>query len=158
MGPRSESRAPQGTKLFTDGIYDGLFYRPTVLADSGPGPAAYDNEVFGPVALVTRFSTVDEAVELMAADSEYGLALGIMTADIATGLIATGLQIAELIPTGTAHINRQTLSGDAHAPLIGMRQSGNSSPLRQCRGERVHGYTLDTVHATVPSSIPDRTC
>jgi acyl-CoA reductase-like NAD-dependent aldehyde dehydrogenase len=89
-----KSRAPQGTKLFTDGIYDGLFYRPTVLADAGPGPAAYDNEVFGPVALVTRFSTVDEAVELMAADSEYGLALGIMTADI-----ATGFQIAEPIPT-----------------------------------------------------------
>src|ERR1700736_3485307 len=58
-------------------------------------------------ACVTRFSTLDEAVKL-ACDTEYGLALGIFTADV-----ATGLALAERIPTGTAHINDQTLRDDA---------------------------------------------
>jgi NAD-dependent aldehyde dehydrogenases len=92
-----------------------------VLAGAGPGIPAYDQEVFGPVACVTRFSTLDEAVEL-ASDTEYGLALGIFTADV-----ATGLALAERIPTGTAHINDQTLRDDAHVPFGGVRNSGNSS-------------------------------
>src|SRR4029078_2430449 len=88
-----------GAKLLTGGTYEGLFYRPTVLADAGPGIPAYDQEVVRPGACVTRFSTLDEAVEL-ASDTEYGLALGIFPADV-----ATGLALAERIPTGTAHIN-----------------------------------------------------
>jgi len=51
-----------GAKLLTGGTYEGLFYRPTVLADAGPGVPAYDKEVFGPVACITHFSTLDEAV------------------------------------------------------------------------------------------------
>ena len=46
-------------RLLAGGTYEGLFYRPTVLADAGPGIPAYDQEVFGPVACVTRFSTLD---------------------------------------------------------------------------------------------------
>jgi hypothetical protein len=102
-----------GAKLLTAGTYEGLFYRPTVLADTGPGIPDYDQEVFGPVACVTRFSTLDEALEL-APDTEYVLALGISTTDV-----ATGLALAERIPTGTAHINDQMLRDDAHVPSAG---------------------------------------
>jgi hypothetical protein len=73
-----------GADLLTDGSYDDLFYRPTVLANAGPGVPAYDNEAFDPVAAVTSFAAVDEAAKL-AADSEFGLTLGILTADVATG-------------------------------------------------------------------------
>ena len=135
-----------GAKLLTGGTYEGLFYRPTVLADAGPGIPAYDQEVFGPVACVTRFSTLDEAVEL-ASDTEYGLALGIFTADV-----ATGLALAERIPTGTAHINDQTLRDDAHVPFGGVRNSGNSSRFGTAAAN-IEAYT-DTRWITVQPTPP----
>lgn len=101
--------------------YDGLFYRPAVLTGAGPGTPAYDNEAFGPVAPVISFATPGEAVDL-AADSEYGLDLSIMTAGI-----GAGLQMALRIPTGTAHINDQTVQDEANAPFGGMRHPGNSA-------------------------------
>jgi benzaldehyde dehydrogenase (NAD) len=136
-----------GATLRTGGTYDGLFYRPTVLAGAGPGVPAYDNEVFGPVASVIRFTTLDEAVDL-ASDSEYGLDLAIMTADI-----ATGLQMVERIPTGTAHINDQTVNDDAHAPFGGMRHSGNSARFGGAAAN-IEAYT-DTRWITAHSTVPD---
>jgi benzaldehyde dehydrogenase (NAD) len=135
-----------GAKLLTGGTYEGLFYRPTVLADAGPGIPAYEQEVFGPVACVTRFSTLDEAVEL-ASDTEYGLALGIFTADV-----ATGLALAERIPTGTAHINDQTLRDDAHVPFGGMGNSGNASRFGSAAAN-IEAYT-DTRWITAQPTPP----
>jgi benzaldehyde dehydrogenase (NAD) len=136
-----------GATLRAGGTYDGLFYRPTVLTGAGPGVPAYDNEVFGPVAPVTWFATLDEAVDL-ASDSEYGLDLAIMTADI-----GTGLQLADRIPTGTAHINDQTVNDDAHAPFGGMRQSGNSARFGGAAAN-IEAYT-DTRWITAHPTVPD---
>ncbi|MEU3187285.1 aldehyde dehydrogenase family protein [Streptomyces sp. NPDC006923] len=135
-----------GAKPLTGGTYQGLFYRPTVLADTGPGAPAYDAEVFGPVASVTRFSTADEAVEL-ASDSPYGLALSILTADV-----TAGLEMAAAIPTGLAHINDQTIADDAHAPFGGLGESGNASRFGG-PAANIEAYT-DTRWITVHSAIP----
>lgn len=115
------SSVAAGARLAAGGSYRELFYRPTVLADAGPSIPAYDQEVFGPVAPVTRFATLDDAVRL-ASDSEYGLALGILTADV-----ARGLALAERIPTGIAHINDQTINDGAHVPFGGVLASGTGS-------------------------------
>ncbi|MGH3933956.1 MAG: aldehyde dehydrogenase family protein [Pseudonocardiaceae bacterium] len=112
------SSVAAGARLAAGGTYRDLFYRPTVLAEAGPSVPAYDQEVFGPVAPVTRFTTVDDAVRL-AAGSEYGLSLGILTADV-----ARGMALAERIPTGMAHINDQTLNDGAHVPFGGVLASG----------------------------------
>ena len=53
---------------------------------------AYASEVFGPVAPVLRFTHAEEAAKL-AADSEYGLSLGILTRDV-----MRGLELARQIP------------------------------------------------------------
>jgi benzaldehyde dehydrogenase (NAD) len=110
-----------GARLAAGGSYQDLFYRPTVLADAGPSIPAYDQEVFGPVAPVTRFATLDDAVKL-ASDSEYGLSLGILTSDV-----VRGLALAERIPTGIAHINDQTINDEAHVPFGGVLASGTGS-------------------------------
>jgi benzaldehyde dehydrogenase (NAD) len=115
------SSVAAGARLAAGGSYRELFYRPTVLADAGPSIPAYDQEVFGPVAPVTRFATLDDAVKL-ASDSEYGMSLGILTADV-----ARGLALAERIPTGIAHINDQTIDDEAHVPFGGLRASGTGS-------------------------------
>ena len=82
-----------GATVRTGGTFEGLFYRPTVLADVSVDAPAYQEEIFGPVAPVTPFSSLDEVVEL-AAGTEYGLSLGILTRDV-----YAGLQLAERIPS-----------------------------------------------------------
>ena len=146
-GPGQVLIAVQAATLRTGGTYDGLFYRPTVLTGAGPGTPAYDNEVFGPVAPVIRFATPGEAVDL-ASDSEYGLDLSIMTADI-----SAGLQMALRIPTGTAHINDQTVQDEANAPFGGMRHSGNSARFGGAAAN-IEAYT-DTRWITARSTVPD---
>src|SRR5262249_46302908 len=110
-----------GAKLAAGGTYEGLFYKPTVLADVATSMPAYANEVFGPVAPVVRFSHVDEVAKL-AADSEYGLSLGILTKDV-----MRGLDLARKIPTGIVHINDQTVDDSPNTPFGGVRASGTGA-------------------------------
>jgi benzaldehyde dehydrogenase (NAD) len=110
-----------GATTVTGGTYEGLFYRPTVLADVAMEAPAFTQEIFGPVAPVTRFSSVEEAVAL-AKHSEYGLSLGIVTPDV-----MRGLALADLIPTGIVHINDQTVNDEANAPFGGVAASGTGS-------------------------------
>jgi benzaldehyde dehydrogenase (NAD) len=110
-----------GAKLAAGGTYQGLFYRPTVLTDVTTSMPAYANEVFGPVAPVVRFGSLDEAAAL-AADSEYGLSLGILTRDV-----MKGLALAERIPSGAVHINDQTVNDEANIPFGGVRASGTGA-------------------------------
>ncbi|WP_166356379.1 benzaldehyde dehydrogenase [Phytoactinopolyspora limicola] len=110
-----------GARVAAGGTFDDLFYRPTVLDGGGAGAPAYASEVFGPVAPVVPFSSVDEAVA-MAADSEYGLSLGILTGDV-----MRAMELAERIPTGIVHINDQTVDDEAVAPFGGVAASGTGS-------------------------------
>lgn len=111
----------QGAELKAGGSYDGLCYRPTVLADPPRTATAYCDEVFGPVASVVPFADDDEAVAL-ASDTEYGLSLGIVTADA-----MAGLALAQRIPTGIVHINDQTVNDEANSPFGGVGSSGTGS-------------------------------
>jgi benzaldehyde dehydrogenase (NAD) len=111
----------RGAEVRAGGEYDGLFYRPTVLAGVGMEDPAFAEEIFGPVAPVTRFSTLDEAVAL-AAHGAYGLSLGIVTRDV-----MRGLELADRIPTGIVHINDQTVNDEANAPFGGVGDSGTGS-------------------------------
>ncbi|WP_415953229.1 benzaldehyde dehydrogenase [Streptomyces sp. KLOTTS4A1] len=111
----------RGARLAAGGSHEDLFYRPTVLADVDDHTPAYAEEVFGPVAPVRPFTTLDEAAAL-AADSDYGLSLGIVTRDT-----ARGLALADRIPTGIVHINDQTVNDEAVAPFGGTAASGTGA-------------------------------
>jgi benzaldehyde dehydrogenase (NAD) len=111
----------QGAELRAGGSYEGRFYRPTVLANTPVDAAAYCDEVFGPVASVVSYSTDDEAVALASA-GDYGLSLGILTADV-----MAGLDLARRIPTGIVHINDQTVNDEANTPFGGVGSSGTGS-------------------------------
>jgi benzaldehyde dehydrogenase (NAD) len=113
--------AAAGGQVTAGGSYEGLFYRPTVLANVTPNMPAYAQEVFGPVAPVMRFSTPDEAAAL-ASGTEYALSLGILTRDV-----MRGLDLAERIPSGIVHINDQTINDEAVAPFGGVSASGTGS-------------------------------
>jgi benzaldehyde dehydrogenase (NAD) len=85
------------------------------------GSVAAGSEVFGPVAPVIRFATADDAAKL-AADSEYGLSLGILTRDV-----MRGLELARQIPTGIVHINEQTVDDEPNSPFGGLGASGTGA-------------------------------
>lgn len=110
-----------GAQLLSGGSYEQLFYAPTVLARVPQAAPAYRQEIFGPVAPVTAFGSVDEVVEL-ASGTEYGLSLGVLTADV-----VAGLRLAERIPAGLVHINDQTVNDEAVAPFGGVGASGTGS-------------------------------
>jgi benzaldehyde dehydrogenase (NAD) len=110
-----------GARLAAGGSYEGLFYSPTVLAEVTAQMPAYANEVFGPVAPVLRFATPQDAAKL-AAESEYGLSLGILTKDV-----MRGLELARQIPTGIVHINEQTVDDEPNIPFGGLGASGTGS-------------------------------
>ncbi|UQX88990.1 benzaldehyde dehydrogenase [Jatrophihabitans telluris] len=113
--------AQRGATVRTGGTYEGLFYRPTVLGNVPVDVPAYTEEIFGPVAPVTPFSSTEELLS-MAAGTEYGLSLGILTRDV-----YAGLELAERIPSGLVHINDQTVNDEAVAPFGGVGASGTGS-------------------------------
>jgi len=107
-----------GARVTAGGEYDALFYQPTVLADVEPGFAAFEEEIFGPVASITRFSTTDQLVHLINS-SPFGLSIGLLT-----GNPYRGLELAERLTTGIVHINDQTVDDEAQAPFGGVGDSG----------------------------------
>lgn len=75
----------------------------------------------GLLQLLPGGADVAEAVKL-AGDSEYGLSLGIVTAQP-----MRGLALAERIPSGIVHINDQTVDDEANSPFGGVGASGTGS-------------------------------
>ncbi len=108
-----------GATLVAGGEFDGLYYRPTVLAGVNADNPAFRQEIFGPVAPVTTFETLDEAVDLVN-DSEYGLSVGILTGDA-----FAAFELAARIESGMVHINDQTVDDEATIPFGGTKASGS---------------------------------
>ncbi|GLV23905.1 benzaldehyde dehydrogenase [Sphingobium sp. TomTYG45] len=116
-----QSSLTAGASLIAGGTHEGPFYRPTVLAGVTPGMAAFDNEIFGPVAPVTVFDDEDEAVALANA-TEYGLSAAVIGKSP-----MHALAIGRRLKSGMVHINDQTANYEVHAPFGGMKASGNGT-------------------------------
>ncbi len=139
-----QSTVSAGARLAAGGTSEGLFYRPTVLAEVTPDMPAYAEEVFGPVAPVVPFGSLEEAIAL-AGSSEYGLSLGIL------GDVGTAMQIADAIPSGIVHINEQTVADEANVPFGGVGASGTGSRFGGAEAN-IEAFT-ETQWLTVRSSI-----
>jgi len=95
----------------------GHFYAPTVLADVPTRAAIWGEEIFGPVAPVTTFSS-DEQALAMANDTRYGLVAYAFTRDV-----SRALRVAEGLETGMVGLNQGIVSNPA-APFGGVKHSG----------------------------------
>ncbi len=112
---RAGARATTGTR------YDDLFYQPTVLADVDPGMAAYEEEIFGPVAAVTTFANDEEAIQL-ANDTPYGL-----KAAVHGGSLAHGIAVGDRLHAGGVHVNEPTVGDEATVPFAAAKASGHGA-------------------------------
>jgi acyl-CoA reductase-like NAD-dependent aldehyde dehydrogenase len=95
----------------------GYFMEPTVFTDTSSDMRIFQEEIFGPVVLVQKFKTEDEAIAL-ANDSIYGL-----NGAVWSGELERGLRVAGQIRTGTIAVNGSG-STDWESPYGGYRQSG----------------------------------
>lgn len=110
----------QGGTLAAGGTHEGNYFKPTVLTNLTQDSSAWKNEIFGPVAPVIKFSTIDEAIAI-AENTEYGLSIGIL------GDVGEAMKIADRVHSGKVHINEQTVADEANIPFGGVGASGNGS-------------------------------
>ncbi len=95
----------------------GSFFAPGFMTGVHPANPVATEEIFGPVATLTSFRTLDEAVEL-ANNTRYGLAASIWSENI-----SLALDVASRIKAGVVWVNSTNLF-DAGAGFGGMRESG----------------------------------
>jgi succinate-semialdehyde dehydrogenase/glutarate-semialdehyde dehydrogenase len=95
----------------------GTFFAPTVITGVPADARVFREEIFGPVAPITTYVDIDQAIAL-ANDTEYGLAAYFYSADV-----ELGLRVAERLDFGMVALNRALLS-NAAAPFGGIKQSG----------------------------------
>jgi succinate-semialdehyde dehydrogenase/glutarate-semialdehyde dehydrogenase len=110
----------KGAKILAGGTREhehGFYYAPTVITDVPADSKLLNDEIFGPVAPITAFETIDEAVQA-ANNTEYGLIAYVYTEDL-----RKGLQVSERLEAGMVGLNRGIVS-DPAAPFGGVKQSG----------------------------------
>jgi acyl-CoA reductase-like NAD-dependent aldehyde dehydrogenase len=108
-----------GARVLTGGTYEGNFYQPTVVADVTPNMAAFRDELFGPVAAVTRADNADHALAL-ANNSSYGLSAAVLTNDL-----QLAMRFALELEAGMVHLNGPTVHDEPTVPFGGVKDSGS---------------------------------
>lgn len=132
MGPLATQRRRQaiaamvrdaqasGARLLTGGVVPegpGFFYPPTVIADAPPTAAALREEPFGPLALISEFANVDEAVA-----EANRLPLG-LAAYLFTSSLKQARELPGRIRAGMVGVNHVGF-GLPETPMCGVRDSG----------------------------------
>lgn len=117
-----KSGVDQGAILVTGGHRPsdqpvGFFMAPTIFTDVHSSMRIYQEEIFGPVVLVQRFSTEDEAVEL-ANNTIFGL-----NGAVWSGSLDRALRVAGRMRTGLVTVNGPG-NTDLDFPYGGYKQSG----------------------------------
>ena len=111
------------------GLTTGNYVSPTIFADVTNDMAIAQEEVFGPVLVMIKYSTIDQAIDI-ANDTPYGLASAVWAGDK-----DKATAIARRIRAGQCAIN----GGEANheAPFGGYKESGNG---REFGIEGLHEY------------------
>lgn len=96
---------------------EGYFIQPTVFSNVSPDMKIMQEEIFGPVVVLCKFETEEEAVRA-ANDSRYGLAAGVHTTNI-----NTAIRVSNALKAGTVWVNNYNMITQS-IPFGGMKESG----------------------------------
>ena len=91
---------------------------PTIFVDVDPNASLSREEIFGPVLVVTRFTSEEQALQL-ANDSQYGLGAAVWTRDL-----SRAHRMSRRLKAGSVFVNNYN-DGDMTVPFGGYKQSGN---------------------------------
>ena len=125
IGKQEGAKVLCGGERYTDGeCANGYFIRPTLLEGTNDMRIAQE-EIFGPVGVVIKFSTEEEVVE-MANATKYGLAGAVWTKDI-----NRALRVSKAIESGRIWINSCS-NVPAGIAFGGMKESGYGREINKC--------------------------
>lgn len=111
-----------GKRIAEEGFEKGWFIEPTIFADTKPDMRIVQEEIFGPVLVVQKFTDEQEALQL-ANDTKYGLAGAVFTNDI-----AKAFRVIKKVRAGITWINSYHPTYN-EAPWGGYKQSGSGREL-----------------------------
>jgi succinate-semialdehyde dehydrogenase / glutarate-semialdehyde dehydrogenase len=137
-----EDAAARGAHVQTGGTpYEtpGFFYPPTVLTDVPPGARILNEEPFGPVAAISKFRTIGDAIT-EANRLQYGLAAYCFTQDVSENIALTNG-----IEAGMIGVNHFGISL-AEIPFGGVKESGYGS---EGGSEGIDGYLVTKSVTTI---------
>jgi len=111
-----------GASIVSAGERNGAFFPPSVITGMKPGNPSYNEELFGPVAIVHKVSSEDEAIEL-ANDTPFGLGSYLFTTDP-----DQAARVADAIQAGMVYVN--IVGADSpELPFGGVKRSGSGREL-----------------------------
>lgn len=111
-----------GKRIVENGLENGFFIQPTIFVDTKPEMRIVQEEIFGPVLVVQKFKTEEEALQL-ANDTKYGLAGAVFTNNI-----AKAFRVIKKVRAGITWINSYHPTYN-EAPWGGYKQSGTGREL-----------------------------
>ena len=115
----SEGQLVCGGKRLSGGKFgQGYFVEPTILDGISPESRVFQEEIFGPVLVVTPFDGVDEAIEFANA-TNYALVAGVWTTNI-----NTAQRMVREVISGQVFVNAYGASGGVELPFGGFKESG----------------------------------
>lgn len=121
----------------------GFFVQPTVFSDVTDDMQICKEEIFGPVQVIQKFTTIPEVLE-RANNSTYGLAAAVFTKDVGNAIF-----MSNSLRAGTVWVNCYDVL-EAQVPFGGYKQSGQGREL----GE--YGLEAYTEVKTVTIAIPQK--
>lgn len=125
--------------VVVDAPTSGHYVAPALIAGVQTSHALAQDEIFGPVQVVIRFETEEEAIAI-ANGTDYGLVAGVWTRDG-----ARQMRLAKAIRSGQIFINNYGAGGGVELPFGGMGKSGHG---REKGFEALYGFSvLKTVAA-----------
>jgi aldehyde dehydrogenase (NAD+) len=113
------ARILTGGERLSGGIFDkGYYISPTVVAGVSPDAEIAREEVFGPVLVVFRAGSYEEAIAIHNA-SPYGLSASLFTRDV-----NRAFSFFDDAEAGVCYINAPTFGSEPHLPFGGVKNSG----------------------------------
>lgn len=114
-----------GAKRSVDGLFNkGFFFEPTVLVNTTHEMLVEQEDTFGPVVFIKKFSEIDEAIKITHS-VPYDLGASVWTKDS-----KKGLSIAKQLMTGMVWLNDVNVAFP-QAPWCGRKHSGHGVELSE---------------------------
>jgi acyl-CoA reductase-like NAD-dependent aldehyde dehydrogenase len=107
-----------GARVLTGGTRRGATLEPTIVIDAPDDSQLVCDEVFGPVVVILRYGTIEEAIR-RANESSFGLMAAVFTSSLGPAILA-----ATTLQAGGVLVNRSTNFRLDHLPYGGVKESG----------------------------------
>jgi acyl-CoA reductase-like NAD-dependent aldehyde dehydrogenase len=141
-----EESVAAGAQLLCGGRRSGAYLAPTLIAEPKNGTRVLSEEIFGPVASITAYRELEEAIGVANA-APWGLKAGIFTSSLAVALLA----VREL-QYGAVNVNAPSRFRVIHEPYGGVKQSGWG---REGPHYAIRAMTTEKMVSFAPVDWPD---